>query len=153
MSEEGGAKTPVTITSNSMEVESGGKVILFKGDVVAKDDFTLCSDRLEVFYGEGDEVAEIVASGNVALRKDDKTASGDKAFYDRIKRVVVLTGGARVGQCSDSVRGDRITVFLDEERSLVEGVRGGRVRAVIMPQKGNCQESVKSEEDFCRGPR
>jgi lipopolysaccharide transport protein LptA len=148
--EEEPRKGPVTVTSNTMEVERGGKVVIFKGDVVAKEDFTLCSDKLELFYGEGDEVREIVATGNVGLVKDNKTAEGDKAVYDRIKRTVVLTGGAQIGQCSDTVRGEKITVFLDAGRTIVEGAEGGRVKAVIMPEK-DCQESVKSEEDLCRG--
>jgi lipopolysaccharide export system protein LptA len=150
--EEEPRKGPVTVTSNTMEVEQGGKVFIFKGDVVAKEDFTLCSDKLELFYGEGDELREIVATGNVWLIKDDKTAESDKAVYDRVKRTVVLTGDAQIGQCSDTVKGEKITVFLDAERSIVEGTEGGRVKAVIMPEK-DCEESAKSEEDLCRGSR
>jgi lipopolysaccharide transport protein LptA len=143
---------PVTVTSNTMEVEQGGKVFIFKGDVVAKEDFTLCSDKLELFYGEGDELREIVATGNVGLIKDDKTAESDKAVYDRVKRNVVLTGSAQIGQCSDTVKGEKITVFLDAERTIVESTEGGRVKAVIMPEK-DCKESIKSEEDLCRESR
>lgn len=140
---------PVTITSDTMEVEEGGKVFIFKGDVVAKEDFTLCSDELVLYYDENNEVREIVATGDVRLIKDDKTALSDKAVYDRIKRTFVLTGNARVRQCSDTVTGEKITVFLDTERSIVEGKEGGRVKAVVMPEK-DCQESLNSEEDLCR---
>jgi lipopolysaccharide export system protein LptA len=150
--EEESRKGPVTVTSNTLEVEKGGKVFIFKGDVVAKEDFTLCSDELRFFYSEDKELREIVATGNIVIIKDDRTAEGDKAVYDRIKRTVVLSGGAKIEQCTDAVRGEKITVFLDEARSVVEGTEDGRVKAVIMPEK-DCRESVKSEEYICRGSR
>lgn len=140
---------PVTVTSDSMEVEEGGKVFIFKGDVIAKEDFTLCSDELVIHYGENEEVREIIATGDVRLLKGDKTAEGEKAVYDRINRTFVITGEAQVWQCSDTVSGEKITVFLDTERSIVEAREGDRVKAVVMPEK-DCQESVKSEEDYCR---
>ena len=66
----------VVVTSATMEADSKGKVVTFKGDVVAEKDFILCSDELKVYYGENEEVKELIAVGNVRVSKGDKRAMG-----------------------------------------------------------------------------
>jgi lipopolysaccharide export system protein LptA len=46
---------------------------------------------------------------------------------------IVLTGGPVVRHENDLVEGDRITLFLKENRSIVESSGSGRVRALIFP--------------------
>lgn len=150
------ARKPVTVTSDTMEAISNENLVIFRGNVVATEDFTLCSDELHIRYSESRDVKEIEASGNVRIFKDDKTSTSDKAVYDRAERKITLTGKPQVKQCTDTIKGDRITVFLDEDNAVVEGDKGGRVKAVIMPEK-KCseprQEKATSEEARCKGPR
>lgn len=151
-------KKPVTITSTSMEASSDRNVVHFKGNVVAEEDFTLCSDELFVYYGENKEVNEIIASGNVEILQNDKTARSAKAVYDRVGRTLVLTGDPQVRQCTDTISGDKITVFIDKDDALVESESGGRVKAVIMPEK-KCENAQapdlkgESEKTRCKGTR
>ena len=135
----------VVVTSATMEADSKGKVVTFKGDVVAEKDFILCSDELKVYYGENDEVKELIAVGNVRVSKGDKRAMGDRAVYDKGKNAIVITGNAMVEQCSDVVRGGKITVYTDSGSMTVEGgeTPGKRVRAVIMPEKKCVEGSGK----------
>ncbi|MEE9613380.1 MAG: lipopolysaccharide transport periplasmic protein LptA [Thermodesulfobacteriota bacterium] len=153
--------SPVVITSDTMEADTSGKVVVFRGDVAAKGDFVLCSDELTMHYSDKDEVREIVATGNVLIVSGNKTATATKAVYERAGRTVVLTGRPVVRQCADTVTGARITINLEDDSSVVESSKGGRVRAVIMPEK-DCPEeaagaagteSDKSGEDICRGAR
>ena len=152
---------PVTVVSDSMEVTGGGAVFTFKGNVMAKESFILCSDALEVDRsGEGGDVLSIVATGNVRFLSEGKTGRSDRAVYDGTERTIILTGGAEVGRCSDRLTGESITFFLDDGRSVVEGGEGsfgdggGRVKAVIMPGGGDeCEEDAPSEEDFCKRSR
>ncbi|HZX35391.1 MAG TPA: lipopolysaccharide transport periplasmic protein LptA [Thermodesulfobacteriota bacterium] len=135
----------VVVTSATMEADSKGKVVTFKGDVVAEKDFLLCSDELKVYYGENEEIKELIAVGNVRVSKGDKRAMGDRAVYDKGKNAIVITGNAVVEQCSDVVRGGKITVYTDSGNMTVEGgeTQGKRIRAVIMPEKKCVEESGK----------
>ena len=144
----------VVVTSTSMEADSKAKVVTFKGDVVAEKDFLLCSDELKVYYGEKEEIKEIVAVGNVRVSKGDKRAAGDTAVYDKGKNVIVITGNAAAEQCSDAVRGGKITLYTDSDSMAVEGgdAQGQRVRAVIMPEK-KCVEGSGNERFKCERPR
>lgn len=155
-------KAPITVTSDTMEASRGGGNVIFKGNVAAVEDFTLCTDELSIFYGKEKEVNEMIATGNVRIFQTDRTATAEKATYDRGKRTLVLIGRAQVVQCSDTVKGDRITVHLDDENALVESQSGGRVKAVIMPVKNCPQQGLgvaasagegSSEEARCRRSR
>lgn len=151
-------RKPVTVTSDTMEAKTSENIVVFRGNVVAVEDFTLCSDELRIKYSESKDVSEIEASGNVRIFQDDKTSTSDHALYDRNDRTIVLTGKPQVKQCTDIVRGDKITVFLDQDNALVESGKGSRVKAVIMPEK-SCGEDKKetekgiSEEARCKGAR
>lgn len=150
-------KKQVTITSDTMEALSDQNIVIFKGNVVAVEDFTICSDELYIHYDENKDISEIEAGGNVRIFQDNKTSTSDRAVYSRTDRKVVLTGKPQVKQCTDTIKGDRITVFLDKDNAMVESDSGGRVRAVIMPEKkcpeGAAQEKPISEEARCKGPR
>ncbi|MEK7773252.1 MAG: lipopolysaccharide transport periplasmic protein LptA [Deltaproteobacteria bacterium] len=150
---------PVTVTSDAMEADRNRKLVVFKGNVTAVEDFTVCSDVLYVHYDENNAVRDIEAGGNVVIFQGDKTSRSEKAVYDRNNRTVVLTGGhPQVEQCADTVKGEKITVYLDSDKAVVEGGGGGRVKAVIMPGKkcedsGGAQEKHISEEARCKRTR
>ena len=48
---------------------------------------------------------------------------------------MVLIGNARVWQDENVVTGERITIYLAEDRSMVEGGAGGRVKGVFYPKR------------------
>lgn len=157
------AKVPITIMSDAMEASKGEGNVVFKGNVVAVEEFTLCSDELFISYGKEKEIREMTATGSVRIFYSDRTAVAAKAEYDREKKTLVLIGNAEVRQCSDVVRGDRIVVHIDDENATVQSESGGRVKAVIMPAK-NCPQPVVNavagavrdvtiEEARCRGSR
>lgn len=156
-------KLPITITSDAMEASKGNGNVVFKGNVVAVEDFTLCSDELFISYGKEKEIREMLATGSVRIFYADRTAVATKAEYDREKKTLVLIGNAEVRQCSDVVRGDRIVVHIDDENAMVQSESGGRVKAVIMPAKkcpqpvgiaaAGAVRDVTIEEARCRGSR
>jgi len=132
-------KEPVRISSDSMEAIRAERLVVFKGDVVAEEDFLVCSDELHITYGEDNAVSDITARGHVRLYHGTRSGTSDIAVYDRVKRTLVMTGNPVVEQCSDMVKGTRITVYLDSDRALVESGGSGRVSAVIMPEK-KCED-------------
>ena len=145
-------KRPLKITSDTMEADRGSRTVTFRGNVVAEEGVTICSDELRLSYGTGEEITEIKATGNVKILDGTKRARGDRATYDREDKVVVISGGALVSQCKDTVGGEKITFYLDTDDVIIDGGEGGRVRAVIMPEK-KCGTSVESEEFRCSGSR
>ena len=126
---------PITITSNNMEARKKENLVIFTGDVKAEQkDYTLYAKELYVYYADGKEIKEMIAIENVRIVQLNKVATGEKAVYTRENRTVVLTGNPQVEEDCDIVKGDKITIFLDEDKSLVEGSGDKRVKAVVHPK-------------------
>lgn len=122
---------PITITSNSMEGRKKENMVIFRDNVVAvQKDYTLYSKELHVYYGDGNEIKDMIATGNVKIVQLNKTATGEKAVYAKANRTLVLTGNPQVEQDCDIVKGNKITIFLDEDKSLVEG----SVKVIVHPK-------------------
>jgi len=98
-------------------------------------------------------VDHIVVEGNVQITQGERVATGKVATYYRAENKVVLTGDPRVVRNQDSIQGERITLFLDSEKSIVESGPSGRVQATIYSSgpKG-ATDGSKSEEGAKRPP-
>lgn len=153
--------TSITITSDTLNANSKDNTVLFKGNVVAEYDFTICADELLVSYrdggkggtlGEGRGIESIKAMGNVRMLRDGAKAKAAEALYDHPERSITFSGGAEVFQCNDTVRGERITLNIDDGSAMVEASQegtsggGGRVRAVIFGSKGGCKDLPPPED-------
>lgn len=123
----------INITSDRMEAEKLKRLIVFKGNVVAEQkDMTIKSDELYIHYDEsGKDVEKVIAIGNVMVMQGDKTATAKRAEYYRIEEKVVLTGNARLNEASNFVEGEKITIYVKDGRSIVEGSEKERVKARI----------------------
>jgi len=73
----------------------------------------------------------VEAEGRVRMIAGIRTAMAEKAVYYREAEKIVLTGSPRVWENDNMVSGKTITVFLEEERSVVEE----SVKAVFYPGK------------------
>jgi lipopolysaccharide export system protein LptA len=120
---EKGEREPIVITSRSMEAEKLGDKVTFKGDVtLKKEGMTLNSDSMVVFYDVPTKgIREIQAFGNVVVRKEGRIAFSNKATYDSREEKIVLTGDARIIENENQLRGEKITLFMRDDRSIVEG--------------------------------
>ncbi|MFQ5441768.1 MAG: lipopolysaccharide transport periplasmic protein LptA [Thermodesulfobacteriota bacterium] len=142
--------TPITITSDTMEASRKDHLVTFKGNVSAREEFLLCSDELYLRYSEGSEIKEIEARGGVRIYRKDNTSRAETAVYDRASRIIVLKGNAEVERCADTVKGSKITLYLDTDKAFVEGMEKGRVKAVIIPGK-KCVGPAVGAADTERG--
>jgi lipopolysaccharide export system protein LptA len=129
------SRAPIDITSDTVEVDQKQNKATFKGNVVAKqEDVTLYANTLVMIYDpETKKLKEIIAIGNVKVVQLDRRATGQKATFDQDKNKVVLDGDAVVREGTNVVRGERITFYVEEERSVVEPGKGGRVSTSITP--------------------
>ncbi len=152
---------PVHVVADQLEVDNKTQVAVFTGAVKASQgDVTITSDRLEVYYereapaqGEapaqadaepqgladsGGKVRKVIAEGHVRITQKDRMAVGSKATYWAGGRKMLLEGKATVWRGKNQVSGDMITVFLDQDRSVVHGSPGKRVAVTIQPEgQGN----------------
>lgn len=123
-------KEPLQVDSRSLEARGTEGVVVFEGNVVARQgELTLQADRVEVKIDpDTREIRSVEARGAVRIQKEDVVASGREATYDAVTGVVVLTGDPKVWRGRDVVAGEKITLYLAENRSTVEGAR-----AVLFP--------------------
>jgi lipopolysaccharide export system protein LptA len=143
---EEAAQQPIVIKSNNVEINNGLKVVTFSGDVNAKNnDFAIDCDRMLIYYlnvpadqktGENkNNIDKIVATGQVRInRTKGGLATADKATYYKEDEKLVLTGNPEVKQGNDLVKGEQITIFLKEDRSVVEGSQDNKVSVTIFPK-------------------
>ena len=61
------------------------------------------------------------ATGRVQIEKEDGRATCRKAVYYDDEKKIVLTGDPVAWQKGTRVSGKRIIMFVDEDRSIVEG--------------------------------
>jgi lipopolysaccharide export system protein LptA len=140
-------RAPIDITSDTVEADQKQNRITFKGNVVAKqEDVTLYANTLLIIYDPGTKkLKEIVAVGNVKVVQLDRRATGQKATFDQDKNKVVLNGDAVVREGANVIRGERITFYVEEERSVVEPRKGGRVSTSITPPPKEEGQEKKSK--------
>ena len=139
--------SPVTIDADLLENLQKEGLVVFTGNVVANQNSSRhYSDRMEVYLdAKGDGIVRTVSSGNVKIiTKDCKIGTAKRAEYYDAEQRVVLVGNARVWQEDNVVTGERITIFLAEDRSVVEGGKQERVKAVFYP-RGQEQPAAESK--------
>ena len=92
---------------------------------------TLYSDPMIVFYDASSKgIREIEAIGNVVVRKEGRVALSNRASYYSKEEKIVLTGDARIIENENQLGGERITLFMRDDRSIVEG---GKVHVLPGP--------------------
>ena len=128
---------PIEITAQQLEVLQQQRQSIFTGDVVAKQgEMTLYAERLIVFLQQDqDQIERLEAIGGVRVLQLDRIATAEKAVFYQVEERLVLSGNAEVTQGQNEISGDEITLYLKENRSLVQSSENGRVKAVIIPEK------------------
>jgi len=138
-----GKAQPIVVKSNSLEVDNKKRVVIFTGNVDARqNDLVILCEKMFVHYSgtmtndpsqKTDlKMEKIIAKGGVRIsRPGGGLATAEEAVYYHHDEKVILTGNPSVKQGEDFVEGYRITLYLREDRSTVEGSDGKPVRAVI----------------------
>lgn len=135
-SDEAG-RQPIEITADTLNADSDGRTVTFEGNVVAtQGGVTLHADRLYAEYSRGqDAIEKITADGNVRVVQEGREARAAHAVFYNLEQRIVLSGGADLQQGENTLKGDSVTIFLRENRSVVTSGESGRVRAVLHPQR------------------
>jgi len=136
---------PIHIASDRMEVDQNDKVVTFEGHVVVQQkDLTITGKLMRVYTSKGDtnpesskadRIDRIEVEGEVKISQQDKIATADKAVYYHDKQKIVLMGKPQFSQGQDTIKGRLITLYLPEQRTVVEGGENTPVHAVLYPER------------------
>lgn len=127
---------PVKITSDQLEADDQSGVFVFKGDVQAQQgDVFIYAQTMTVSYvkGEKRQIETVIAEGDVRIVQLNRVATGGKAIFYHQEGRIILSDQPRVVQGDNTVEGERIIVYLNDNRSIVEGSSNRRVKAVFIP--------------------
>jgi len=134
------------IQSDEMILKSKEQKVFFKGHVIVRHhEMVLKADRVLLFLKEKEtgsgpdfsfldsqgeqQIEKIEAEGNVLFEGGIHRGESDRAEYFQEKRVVVLTGNPEVWEGDSHLIGSKITILLDQKKSIVE-----ESRVVLHPQ-------------------
>jgi lipopolysaccharide export system protein LptA len=163
------SKEPITITSDNLEYQYKDGIVVYRGDVLAvQGDVKVKSNELRITLAKDDDAGKkkggdpakavsdlgdtsasklqsVVAVGSVRIDQGARWAVGGKATFDQTNRTLVLTENPVLHEGPNEVAGDRVVVYLDEDRSIVEGGRK-RVKAVLFPGKENAGKPGEKDQ-------
>jgi lipopolysaccharide export system protein LptA len=131
------SRAPIDISSETVEGDQKQNTVTFKGNVIAKqENTTVYANLLVITYdSENKGVKQIVASGNVKVVSLDRRATGQRVIFLQNEKKVILEGDAVIREGENVVRGERVIYYMEEERSVIEPGKGGRVTTTIVPPK------------------
>jgi len=138
--------TEIIITAQSLVFRNQDNTARFEGKVVmTKGDLVMQADQMVVHFdgptsapapsGGGHTegpglpafgnraVSLIDATGHVVMQQGSKQAKSNKALYDQRDETLVLTGDPEAWETGYRVAGTKMTMFLKEDRSIVENSR------------------------------
>ncbi|MHB9097660.1 MAG: lipopolysaccharide transport periplasmic protein LptA [Syntrophales bacterium] len=139
---------PIQIVSDRLDAYNEKRMVVFSGNAVATQGArTIRADRLTLYYREEKKPAgqttrepegtgnleRVEAAGHVTITEGERIVTGDEAVFDQDAQKITMTGGAVMREGANIVRGDRIVVFLNENRGVVESTENKRVTATIYP--------------------
>jgi len=135
----------IQVTADRLVAETKSHFADFIGGVHAvQGDTVITCDRLRVYYDQpkaGDPsqqgaIQKLEADGNVVIHSQEKVAVAPRAVYEMATGVVVLSGpGSRVTEGANTISGDKISLYRNQDRMVVERGSDKRVEAVFFPEK------------------
>ncbi len=145
---------PVDVTADSMEYASDKNTVTFRGQVEAvRGEFKMWSDILTLVLKDksdqkqsgtdsaalgknaAGDIDKVIAEKNVRFKNGTQHGTAQKATFFAQKNILVLEGDPVLNDGENSIRGNVIRYFINENRSVVEGSPKKRVHAVFSNEK------------------
>ena len=141
---------PIQIVSDRLDAYNEKRMVVFSGNAVATQGArTIRADRLTLYYkedqkktgrptvGEGSKGRGIWKGwrrrGTCTITEGERVVTGEEAVFEQDVQKITMTGDAVLREGANIVQGDRIVVFLNENRGVVESAENRRVTATIYP--------------------
>jgi lipopolysaccharide export system protein LptA len=132
------SNAPIVIDADRMEAFKRDGLVVFSGNVIAKQENSVqTADRMEVYLDDkGERVLRIISTGNVKIVTEDcRTGTAKRAEYYDDDQKLLLIGDAKVWQEDNVVTGERMVMYLADDRSEAESGPQGRVKSVFYPKR------------------
>jgi lipopolysaccharide export system protein LptA len=122
----------VEVQSDRLELQGKSNQAVWVGHVRAKrGDTALSCDRLIAHYTQDQQISRIECVGSVEIVDGNRWAKGERADFDNVKGVLVVTGAPEACQGPNYMKGTKVTFHMDKD--LVE-VQDPKV--IIHPEQG-----------------
>lgn len=134
-------KAPIAISSDTLEAINTKNTVVFRGNVEARQSGLriLCDTMTVIYSPDGKGIIKIIADRNVRITHEGGgeggpasgtiTATCDKGIYHNAEGRIDLTGNPVVKRGYDTVMGEQISVYLDDNRFTVR-----RAKVTISPE-------------------
>lgn len=118
-----GEEGPVLIKSDTLSLNAKDRVFVYQGNVeVVRDDLTITAQTVEGRYDDQNRIKTILCKTNVVITKGDGLrATSNRALYKVDNATIELTENPEVINKGNALAADKVTVFIDEDRSEAEG--------------------------------
>lgn len=123
LGDQKGKDLPLYVKSDSLSLDAKGRVFTYSGNVeIVRGDVKITCDSMRGTYSEDSKLEKILCKDNVVItRAQDMRANANRAEYDVPKSIVVLTEGPELARDGNVLSADKITIYVDEDRSEAEG--------------------------------
>ncbi len=124
-----GQPHPVTVHADYLDYFDEGRRARYHGNVrLVSDTTTMQSDRLDVYFTQGDsvqgsQVDHAEADGHVKVTQPGRVGTSEHGEYFAVPGKIILTGGppVLVDEKKGSTTGQRLTFFTHDDRLFVDG--------------------------------
>lgn len=140
----GRSDQPIEVAADSFEFDYKGQVLRYRGNVRAQQgDVVIEADEMLVLLDtqRSESLREVRAKGDVRITQAERRAQADEAIFDQRQRTATLLGNVRLREGANEISGARLTVYLDQNRTVMEGSGPTRVKAVFYPPRGMAERS------------
>jgi lipopolysaccharide export system protein LptA len=142
------AQQETRITANKVVYSRNDSTVRFEGNVHAsRDAFEIWCAEMTVYVNKEGAAAEgnqegpslqsernferIVAEGDVRLQMEGRSAESRKAIYESGPEVLTLIGDVLLKEQRNTIEGQKVKLYLKEDRSEVMSGEEGQVEAVF----------------------
>jgi len=114
-------KRPVEILADKLEIAGKRNEAVWSGHVRARRGTTLLRcNRLIAHYSGQQEITRIECVGDVEAEDGDRWAKGERADFDNVAGVLVVTGSPEARQGPNHMRGTKVTFNVEQDTLEVE---------------------------------
>lgn len=141
------AKDDIKVTSEKMTYSADGQTVVFIGNVVVKHpQADMWANKVTVYLQSDPnapksdsatgvnpgKIEKIISQGNVRIKmENDRHGTCDKATYTLKDELLVMTGSPKLSEGKNTIAGNIIKFWVNENRSEVLGSSNQPVEAIF----------------------
>lgn len=128
-------KAPLFINSDSLSLNAEKRTFTYSGNVTLKQgDVEITADKVIGKYNEANVIHTVVCEDNIVFTKGEgMRANANRAVYKVAESTIVLSEAPELARAGNILSADKITIYVDEDRSEAEG----NVRVKVIQGEGD----------------